>query len=191
MQISGLISHLADNDELFLRKVDLGYEVSPEFGRLQTPAHSVGEMRTTSHIFRNGTDFSADNFAAERYFKMYTLSWLSNGKPKLMRSPGEGNFIVYLMNVSMTPNDTLGRMLHTFTAAASEIAECSMENLIAYNLAVGYNHDENELIRMKYFTYFKHKAQYLELLDNTVYNIHRKNNIVETLLGPAIVPVLD
>jgi hypothetical protein len=42
------------------------------------------------------------------------LEWLNNGEAKIFRSPTEGNYIVRLMNVSLTPNDTLGRMLHTF-----------------------------------------------------------------------------
>jgi hypothetical protein len=38
------------------------------------------------------------------------------------------------MNISMSPNDTLGRMLHTFTCTAYEIAEHSFENLVALEL---------------------------------------------------------
>ena len=33
------------------------------------------------------------------------------------------------MNTSLTPNDTLGRMLHTFQTTAYEIAECDFEHL--------------------------------------------------------------
>jgi hypothetical protein len=36
---------------------------------------------------------------------MEVLRWLTDGKPKLFRSPGEGNFIVRLMNTSLAPND--------------------------------------------------------------------------------------
>jgi hypothetical protein len=38
------------------------------------------------------------------------------------------------MNVSMTPIDTLGRMLHSFTCQAYEIAECTFNNLITLGL---------------------------------------------------------
>ena len=74
------------------------------------------------------------NIAAEREFKLEVLEWLNNGQPKLFRSPTEGNYIVRLMNVSLAPNDTLGRMLHTFTATAYEIAEYSYKNLKEFNL---------------------------------------------------------
>jgi hypothetical protein len=65
---------------------------------------------------------------------MEALNWLTNGRPKLFRSPGEGSYIVRLMNDSLSPNDTLGRMLHTFNATAYEIAEHNFENLKHYNL---------------------------------------------------------
>jgi hypothetical protein len=38
------------------------------------------------------------------------------------------------MNVSLAPNDTVGRMLHTFNATAYEIADCNHENLMKYAL---------------------------------------------------------
>ena len=57
------------------------------------------------------------------------MRWLTNGEPKLFRSPGEGNYIVRLMNTSLAPNDTLGRMLHTFTSTAYEVADFNYSNL--------------------------------------------------------------
>ncbi|MBQ7820092.1 MAG: hypothetical protein IJ341_10395 [Bacteroidales bacterium] len=75
------------------------------------------------------TNLVSENIASERIFKMKVLEWLTNGKTKVFRSPGEGNYIVRLMNTSMSPNDTLGRMLHTFTSTAYEVAEFNYENL--------------------------------------------------------------
>ena len=62
------------------------------------------------------------------------MDWLTDGKPKIFRSPTEGNFIVRLMNVSLTPLDNLGRMLHSFNCTAYEIAEYNYENLKTFNL---------------------------------------------------------
>ena len=72
------------------------------------------------------------NIAAERQFKLNVLEWLTNGQPKLFRSPAEGNYIVRLLNTSLTPTDSLGRMLHTFNSTAYEIDDLTYENLIAY-----------------------------------------------------------
>lgn len=109
--IAGLISYLEDNDELFFKKEDVGY-----------------------YNWKNTTDMTDDNITLERYFKLEVLDWLNNGKVKLFRSPQEGNYLVRLMNVSMSPIDSLGRMLHNFTCTASEVAEFTTENLAEYNL---------------------------------------------------------
>lgn len=102
--ISGLISCQADEEFLFINEND--------FGRYDYTSNLIGE-----------------NIASEREFKLKVLEWLNNGQPKLFRSPTEGNYIVRILNVSMTPNDTVGRMLHTFNATACEIAEYSYKNL--------------------------------------------------------------
>ena len=38
------------------------------------------------------------------------------------------------MNVSLSPNETLGRMLHNFTCTAYEMAEFNFANLLANNM---------------------------------------------------------
>ena len=80
----------------------------------------------------NSHDFSDTTIALERNFKLKVLEWLNDGKPKLFKSPYEGNYIIRLMNVSLTPVKELGRMLHSFSSQAYEIAECTYENLVAY-----------------------------------------------------------
>jgi hypothetical protein len=102
--ISGLISYYMDEENLFLSEEE-------------------------SMIKEKTTNLTSENLAQERNFKMKVYEWLTDGKPKLFRSPSEGNFIVRLMNVSMTPDDKVGRMLHTFNATAYEIAEYNYENL--------------------------------------------------------------
>lgn len=107
--ISGLVSYHMDDTELFVPKAELG-------------------------ITETTTNLTSNNIVAERLFKTKVLEWLTNGRPKLFRSPAEGNFIVRLMNTSMSPNDSLGRMLHTFSSTAYEIAKFTMENLEYYGL---------------------------------------------------------
>lgn len=80
------------------------------------------------------SQLTADNFTKERNYKLDILDWLSNGKPKIMRSAPEGNYIVRLMNVSLSPIDTLGRMIHSFNATAYEYDTFTHDNLIKYNL---------------------------------------------------------
>ena len=73
------------------------------------------------------TDLSHENFTRERKFRDEVIEWLSNGEPKLFRSPAEGNIIIRLMNVSITPNEQLGRMLYTFSATGYEVEDTKNE----------------------------------------------------------------
>lgn len=82
----------------------------------------------------SGHLLTSDNMYKEREFKTQVHEWLTNGQPKLFRSAAEGNFIVRLMNISLTPTDSLGRMLHTFTATAYEIAENTFDSLRSLGL---------------------------------------------------------
>lgn len=110
--ISGLISYLQDENNLFMKDEELGLEGD--------------KIRTINLV-----DY---NFRAERLFKFNVMQWLNNGEPKLFRSAAEGNFIVRLMNISLSPDDKLGRMLHTFSATGYEIEECNLDNLRENNL---------------------------------------------------------
>lgn len=123
-QISGLISLLSDENNNFILNDDT---IDSNENRLSTPAINtlVSDLKT---------NLSADNIYNERKFKLEVLEWLNNGEAKIFRSPTEGNYIVRLMNVSLTPNDTLGRMLHTFQCTAYEIAEWNFKNLVKAKL---------------------------------------------------------
>ena len=127
-QISGLLSLLSDENNLFLEK-EKDDENGRAASRLSTPAGWVD-------VKDAGQWLTADNYRKERQFKLEVLAWLTNGQPKLFRSAAEGNYIVRLMNVSLTPNDTLGRMLHTFNCTAYEIADYNFENLQLYGFTV-------------------------------------------------------
>lgn len=91
------------------------------------------EKKVINDIKARTTNLTSDNICLERNFKLEVLEWLTNGQPKIFRSPTEGNYIVRLMNVSLTPNDTLGRMIHTFNCTAYEVAENDYKNLEKYN----------------------------------------------------------
>ena len=120
--ISGLISMLMDSNEEFAH----GIQISSTY-RTKTPADKWEERDLP-------TALTGDNFRRERDFKLEVLEWLTNGKPKHFRSPGEGSYIVRLMNASLSPTDQLSRMLHTFNCTAYEIADYTFENLRKYKM---------------------------------------------------------
>ncbi len=75
-------------------------------------------------------NFTGYNMFAERKFKLKVLDWLNDGKLKLFKSPAEGNYIVRLMNNSLSPEDQLGRMIHNFSSTAYEAADNSVKGLL-------------------------------------------------------------
>ncbi len=125
--IAAKISYLADDNQYFMTYKELGLVPPTNFYRTTTPSHENVEQGRIPTTNKKGY-----NFYAEREFKLAVLEWLSNGEPKLFKSPGEGNYIVRLMNVSLTPDDKTQRLIHSFTSTAYEIAEVSYENLLSY-----------------------------------------------------------
>lgn len=120
--ISGLISYLTDPSGKFLEAFTITHAE-----RESTPSKEKYEEELTTALTR-------DNFKRERDFKLEVLDWLNNGKPKLFKSPAEGNYIIRTINATLTPNDTVSRMLHTFNCQAYEIADFTLENLIKYEI---------------------------------------------------------
>ena len=59
----------------------------------------------------------------ERVFREKLYDWLNDGEPKLMRSLPEGNVIVMLTDISLTPNTQLGRLISDFTCTAYEVGD--------------------------------------------------------------------
>ena len=110
--ISGLVSYLMDEDNLFCSKSSIG-------------------INDDNPATINLTEY---NVAAERNFKLKVLNWLNNGKPKYLRSATEGNYIVRTLNNSMSPNTQVGRMLHTVTSTGDEVAENTVSNLIKHKV---------------------------------------------------------
>lgn len=72
------------------------------------------------------------DYTYERDFRNMVLDFLQDGKPKLFKSPTEGNIIVRLMDVNCTPNQSVDRMLYSLTMNAHELDENTMHNYLKY-----------------------------------------------------------
>ena len=107
--ISGLISYQMDDNKMF-------YAIEERENISATP-----------------NDLVSENIHNERDFKLEVLEWLNDGKLKIFKSPTEGNYFVRLMNVSLSPIDPLGRMLHSFNCTAYEMYNYNYNNLVNQN----------------------------------------------------------
>lgn len=87
----------------------------------------------------NLLDYSND-IIYEKKYRDKAIAFLNNGKPKLFKSTPEGNILVRLMNISLTPEKGLGRMIYSFQATAIEIAACTIENYEKFNIIAPINY---------------------------------------------------
>ena len=64
-----------------------------------------------------------DNWWLERKFRDEALKWLNDGEPKLFKSMTEGNLVVMLTDISLTPNAQIGRRTYNISMTAYEIED--------------------------------------------------------------------
>lgn len=138
--IAGLISMHMDEQELFATKTEL--------------YNNANELYENFNEINNITVYN--DIILEKKFRDKVQAFLYDGQIKLFKSNTEGNILVRLMNVTFTPEKTLGRMLYNFTATAYEIADCSIKNLDKYNIQNIGRYDINlELPEQRIFKYTK------------------------------------
>lgn len=78
-------------------------------------------------------DMLQEDYVAERDYRDEVMEFLYKHNIKLMRTDTEGNFLVKLMDINLTPAG-IGRQLYQFTATAHEVAEFNFYNINYYNI---------------------------------------------------------
>ena len=116
--ITGLITSFCDEQELFTSKDEI-YGESKNLYKEYNSEQNISDYR---------------DFIYEKKFRDKVLDFLYEDSVKLFRSTTEGNILVKLMDITLTPNQTLGRMLYSFSANAYEIDESNLVNYNKYNI---------------------------------------------------------
>lgn len=130
--LSGLICAEGDFNRKFISELDEPYKSNMEaydkaFGgqhmlRNDTLADGVKDgKKLTEHTLHD--TYPHQNWYWERTFRDEVVDWLNDGEAKLFRSMPEGNMIVMVTDVSLTPNQQIGRMLYNFTATLYEVGD--------------------------------------------------------------------
>ena len=70
----------------------------------------------------------------QRKFRELVMNYLYDDIPKLFRSTSEGNILVRITDVSLTPNNQIGRMIYDFSCTATEIGEADLKNYKLYKI---------------------------------------------------------
>ena len=103
-------------------------------GKCQERQTTHSEVSTNESKLSISTDLTDDNVFIERAFREKVEEFLNDFNYKLFKSPTEGNIVIGLLNISLTPNNTVGRMLYSFSATAYEVLENTIENLNEVNI---------------------------------------------------------
>lgn len=112
---------------------------------LMDPSHLI---TSREEIFRdsldNYTEFNKDknvriddfnDWTYEREFREKVMDFLYANKVRLFRSATEGNILVKIMDINLTPNSTLGRRIYSFTATAYEVDAATIKNYDKYGIS--------------------------------------------------------
>ena len=118
-QCTGLITGYMDEDNLFTSKEELYHGEQDRYNNIR----AIVDHRVNSY-----------DYTYEREFREKVQEFLYNDKIKLFKSLQEGNILVKLMNISLTPKNELGRLIYSFSAQAIEIDEPTLVNLQLYNI---------------------------------------------------------
>lgn len=117
--ISGIITAYMDNSQLFSTRDEL----NNGYSSLYNTFNANISYYTTQY-----------DFTYQRKFREAVEQFLYNIKPKLYKSMQEGNILIKLMDVSLSPKQQLNRLIYTFSATAYEIDQPTIQNYIKYNI---------------------------------------------------------
>jgi len=119
--LGGTISCLEDDNNLFTSRAEL-----------------LGSNNLTYYNDYNNNEYRRINeyndWVYEREFRKLVLDFLTNDEVKLFKSTTEGNFLIKILDVNLSPNQTLGRRIYNFTATAYEIDEYSFSKCKDYQI---------------------------------------------------------
>lgn len=140
--IQGLITMHMDEDNTFFNYVfEKGYYYDNELVIPDRKAYSQGSeynpstSRKTYYHSTFDNNLTYDNIFIEKMFRQKVEEFLNDGEYKLYKSPTEGNMVISLTNVSLTPKQELGRAIYSFSATAYEVAENTFDELNKYGIS--------------------------------------------------------
>ena len=119
--ITGLVSFNMDEQNTFLKDGKKSIYKYDNIVNLYNTYNTNHRITTYDYIY-------------EREFRKAVENFLYQDRPMLFKSTTEGNILVRLSDISFTPNQTLGRLVYSFSANAKEIDDSTLYNYKKYGL---------------------------------------------------------
>lgn len=168
---SGTITGYMDQAELLTSKDELYYGQTAMYNSLK------GDINNYSRTY---------DYTYERKFREKVEEFLYDSKPKLYKSMQEGNMLIKLMDISLTPKNELGRLIYTFSATGYEIDGNDIQTLVKYDFikpGVYNTQIRNEITTLGRLSGYIDSSSYADL-DHPILNKFPANiNILGTEKG--------
>ena len=126
--IGGKYPKFAENAALNYKQFSVTGMISAQMDEFTTFMTKKGYFKDeygNYNVYLEQNDINAPDYDQlwEREFREELVKWLNDGEPKLYRSQPEGNVVVMLTDVQLTPLTQLSRRLWNFSATMTEIAD--------------------------------------------------------------------
>lgn len=136
--VGGQYPIISRNGNMYYRSFTLSgtiaYEMDAEH-QFATRSSIYGEwISVYGSYFVNRYINQYNDRITQREFRELVIAYLYSDQPKLFRSTPEGNILVRLTDINLTPNTQLGRMIYDFSCTATEIGDCSIDNYKLYKI---------------------------------------------------------
>ena len=136
--IGGQYPYINRNGNMYYRSFSLSgtiaYEMDAEH-QFATRSSIYGDyIDIYGTYFVNRYFNTRNDRVTQRKFRELVMNYLYDDVPKLFRSTPEGNVLVRLTDVTLTPNQQLGRMIYDFSCTATEIGDSTIENCKLYQI---------------------------------------------------------
>lgn len=118
--LSGLITQFTDTQEnLFMASEEDFYS---------SVINNYQQYKDKYNIVKHN-----QNFIYQKDFREAVIKFLYADDIKLFRSTTEGNILVALSNINLTPNNSLSRLVYSFSCTVYEIDQANYKNFIKYS----------------------------------------------------------
>ena len=171
------VSLLEDTDNAFLLKNNNGLYYD-----------DVNNILISNDLYAKlDTNLTDENVYMEKLFRDYVEKFLNNGDFLLFKSPTEGNFIIGIMGVSLSPNQSLGRQISSIAGTAYEIAACNLTNMFQFGIEEQstYNLIYGDIIKIYQYneTIYDSNTDIVQEINNTISQKETNNVLSEPMLS--------
>lgn len=83
---------------------------------------------------KNDLEEGQKGMVMQRIWRNKIVKWLNDGKPKILKSEAQGNMLVMLTDVRVTPNETTFGLISDFSCTVTEIGSLTEKALQKYSL---------------------------------------------------------